>query len=37
LSSILGEEWRNKFGSFDIKPFAAASIGQVHKATSLKG
>lgn len=25
----LGKEWRSKFASFEDKPFAAASIGQV--------
>ncbi|KAK4502056.1 hypothetical protein PRZ48_007867 [Zasmidium cellare] len=29
----LGAEWRDLFSSFEEKPFAAASIGQVHKAT----
>ncbi|XP_076311620.1 ubiquinone biosynthesis protein COQ8, mitochondrial isoform X2 [Tachypleus tridentatus] len=29
----LGEDWQNKLHSFEPKPFAAASIGQVHLAT----
>ncbi len=33
LKSQLGDNWRDKFVSFDEVPFAAASIGQVHKAT----
>ncbi|KAF1566380.1 UNVERIFIED_CONTAM: Atypical kinase coq-8, mitochondrial, partial [Eudyptes robustus] len=37
LSAELGPEWRQLFAEFDEKPFAAASIGQVHKATSLDG
>jgi aarF domain-containing kinase len=28
----LGKQWRDNFDSFEITPFAAASIGQVHKA-----
>eukprot|EP00934_Nitzschia_sp_Nitz4_P008383 Nitzschia sp. Nitz4//scaffold14_size191712//66419//68410//NITZ4_001714-RA/size191712-processed-gene-0.307-mRNA-1//-1//CDS//3329536900//8373//frame0 len=33
LESQLGKDWRDKFESFEDLPFAAASIGQVHKAT----
>ena len=33
LSSNLGTEWRDLFSTFDEQPIAAASIGQVHKAT----
>lgn len=33
LESQLGKEWRDKFETFDELPFAAASIGQVHRAT----
>ncbi|HEY6592843.1 MAG TPA: AarF/UbiB family protein [Asanoa sp.] len=32
LAAELGEDWRKKFVSFDDRPAAAASIGQVHRA-----
>lgn len=37
MGAELGMNWRDKFSSFDMKPFAAASIGQVHRATLLDG
>lgn len=33
LVENLGQNWRDLFSNFEEKPFAAASIGQVHKAT----
>ena len=33
----LGDEWRDKFKTFNIRPFAAASIGQVHFAEMHEG
>ena len=33
----LGADWMAKYGDFDVKPFAAASIGQVHRATLTDG
>uniref|UniRef100_F1KZ88 Ubiquinone biosynthesis protein coq-8 n=1 Tax=Ascaris suum TaxID=6253 RepID=F1KZ88_ASCSU len=37
LERDLGENWRDNFIEFDDKPFAAASIGQVHSARLLDG
>ena len=33
LESQLGQDWRTRFETFEEAPFAAASIGQVHRAT----
>lgn len=37
MSTQLGPEWRNLLQKFDEKPFAAASIGQVHRAILQNG
>ncbi|KAF0689845.1 Aste57867_18757 [Aphanomyces stellatus] len=37
LSKEWGPEWRDQFASFDEVPIAAASIGQVHRATLKSG
>ncbi|HEX3004236.1 MAG TPA: AarF/ABC1/UbiB kinase family protein, partial [Angustibacter sp.] len=37
LAEELGRQWRRKFSSFDDKPAAAASIGQVHRAVWKDG
>jgi predicted unusual protein kinase regulating ubiquinone biosynthesis (AarF/ABC1/UbiB family) len=37
LNAQWGEGWRKRFASFDVRPFAAASIGQVHRATTPDG
>lgn len=33
----LGPDWAQKFGTFDLHPKAAASLGQVHRATAKDG
>ncbi|XP_015595838.1 atypical kinase COQ8B, mitochondrial [Cephus cinctus] len=37
LTNELGSDWRKKLTMFEEKPFAAASIGQVHLGTLLDG
>lgn len=37
LEEDLGPDWREKLSSFDEKPFAAASIGQVHHGVLKDG
>lgn len=37
LRSELGPRWRERFTSFDLRPAAAASIGQVHRAVLTNG
>ncbi|XP_017759390.1 PREDICTED: aarF domain-containing protein kinase 4 [Eufriesea mexicana] len=37
LVGELGHDWRNKLATFEDRPFAAASIGQVHHGTLLNG
>src|SRR5947208_3176580 len=37
LAQQLGGRWRDRFRDFDDKPAAAASIGQVHRATWRDG
>ncbi len=37
MKTELGPDWENKFKSFEHEASAAASLGQVHKATSHEG
>src|SRR3954451_23612888 len=37
MQAELGPDWQTKFGSFDLRPAAAASLGQVHRATARDG
>jgi predicted unusual protein kinase regulating ubiquinone biosynthesis (AarF/ABC1/UbiB family) len=37
MAAELGPDWAARFGSFDLAPAHAASLGQVHRATDLDG
>lgn len=37
MMAELGADWQSRFGSFELRSSAAASLGQVHKATAKDG
>jgi predicted unusual protein kinase regulating ubiquinone biosynthesis (AarF/ABC1/UbiB family) len=37
LTAAWGQSWSQRFQRFDLQPFAAASIGQVHRAMTVDG
>jgi predicted unusual protein kinase regulating ubiquinone biosynthesis (AarF/ABC1/UbiB family) len=37
MSAELGRDWQSRFASFEREPSAAASLGQVHRATAVDG
>ncbi|HEY2758078.1 MAG TPA: AarF/UbiB family protein, partial [Pseudolabrys sp.] len=37
MSAELGPNWQKKFADFEHQPAAAASLGQVHRATAVSG
>ncbi|SFV14331.1 Predicted unusual protein kinase regulating ubiquinone biosynthesis, AarF/ABC1/UbiB family [Methylobacterium sp. 174MFSha1.1] len=37
MAAELGPQWQSRFGQFSLRPAAAASLGQVHRAESLDG